>query len=205
MSESSVEKWAPYVAITVIAVLIMISAANSNQSPVPSSDTSAQQSTAPSSSSSLGYNEFDEFGFSFKYPQGMTVSIYPVIDSSANEDSGMIMVGDEDDSSGYVVFWSTVTYPRDLEQSLEDGWALVSEGLGEDDWISPGLLEEVSLNGHDALVQYFGGVFEGEKGWGVEVVWNCDEVNTVFAFIVASDDNNIDDLLEPFISYFECH
>lgn len=44
-----------------------------------------------------------------------------------------------------------------------------------------------------------------QKGWGAVIAWNCDGINPVFMSLIASDENNLEEYLEPFIDDFECH
>lgn len=169
-------------------------------------DLSQQTSGSSSSSTSISLSVFNEFGFSFRYPSGKPINIYPALDSSANEDSGIILVGEEDDNEGYLIAWSTITYPRDLDQSLDDGLELMEKGLeGRDDWLSPGLRESFVINGHTGKRQYFGGVVEKEKAWGLVAAWNCDVDKKIFIVAVSSNENNVDELFEIIENYFECH
>ena len=201
MSESSGKNWIIGILVVVIIALIISGSGGEEEYSAPS-----PSSGSPSSPESARLSTFDEFGFSFKYPSGKPISIYPAVDSSANEDSGMILVGEEEDEEGYLIAWSTITYPRDLDQALDDGLELMEKGLeGTDDWLSPGLRKSFGINGHTGKKQYFGGVVESEKAWGLVAAWNCDVEKKIFIVVVSSNENNIDDLFEIIENYFECH
>ena len=145
-----------------------------------------------------GYAKFSVYGFSFEYPQVMRLSMEGVIETEANEYSGLVMARKFNETDVLVVLWVNTTYPRDLDVALEDGFGIATN-------ITRGQRVTSTTNGHEIKYQDYAMTIDDTTNYGVMAIWNCDINRMVYSisYLYAGED-----VLSPFQQYldsFVCH
>ena len=167
------------------------------------------------------FNTYSKYGFSFEYPKTFTVTEMGFLESEANDTSGLVQVGVEEneDIEYFQVGWIKImpdvieTGPGGLEGTLkgflEDGFA----GFESDEGVASldkGELVESTKAGHLMFYQYYTATStEGDKVYGIANCFYCDESLKVFSLMTMNDTISADeDVLEDFQNYldsFICH
>jgi len=166
------------------------------------------------------FKTYSKYGFSFEYPKTFSVTEMGILESEANDNSGMVQVWVENEEiESFQVGWVKMMpdiveigpggLEGNLKDSLEGGFAAMesTEGIAS---VEEGELVEATKAGHLMLYQYYTiTVTEGDKAYGIAGGFYCDEslklfsLSTMNATISAKKD-----VLEDFQNYldsFVCH
>jgi hypothetical protein len=156
-----------------------------------------------------GCETYSNHGFSFEYPKGFPVTEQGLLQSEADNLSGVVMVAADSTDEGYfTVSWiETDTYS--LEGSLEGTLAgiLSKEGVASCD---RGELVQTSHAGHRVLYRYYAATsVDGEEVHGVMGTFFCDTCHRAYGLsTVASDLISKGRVIQGFQDYldsFVCH
>lgn len=159
------------------------------------------------------FKTFSKYGFSFEYPRGCSIAEYGVLQSEANDVSGIVQAT-KGLYDAYQVVWVAASQSLweasgDLQQSIEDGFSGMeeTEGIAH---LDKGKLVEITKAGHETLYQYYIVTStEGDKSCGVAGVFYCDKSEKVFSLMTAHPAiSSEQDILEDFQRYldsFVCH
>ena len=145
-----------------------------------------------------GYAKFSAYNLSFEYPQIMRLTMEGVIETEANEHSGLIMATKLNETEVLVVLWVNTTYPRNLDVALEDGFGTATG-------ITRGQRVTSTINGHEIKYQDYEIIADDTTYYGVMTSWNCDINRMVYSISYL---NAGEDVLTPFQQYldsFVCH
>lgn len=152
----------------------------------------------------MGFKTYSKYGFSFEYPKEFSVTESGAFGNEANDNSGMVQVGVENEEVEYfqVAYAKTVQYS--LESAIAGGW----EGLESAEVIvsvEKGEIVETTKSGHRMIYQYYTATdITGEKLYGIQGGFYCDESQKLF--LVMNINNTISakhDVLEDFMNYLD--
>ncbi len=158
-----------------------------------------------------GYKTYSKYGFSFEYPQSFLVFEQGLLQSQANDASGMVVASVQNEESKVVsVGWMKVQESLvDLETGIEDSL----EGTEADETLinlERGELVETTKEGHKILYQYYIETYSdiGEID-GIVGIWYCDKSQTLFNLITVNNPiSNKEDVVMDYLDYldnFVCH
>ena len=166
------------------------------------------------------FETYSKYGFSFEYPKNFSVTEMGVLESEANDTSGLVLAGVENGEIEYFqVAWVKMMpavielgpggLAGNLKASLEDGFAAMeaTEGIAS---VEEGELVETTKAGHLMFYQYYSATFtEGHRAYGISSGFYCDETLKLFGLITMNDTISAnEDVLEDFQNYldsFVCH
>ncbi len=166
------------------------------------------------------FNTYSKYGFSFEYPNTFSVTEMGILESQANDTSGLVMAGVENGELEYFqVVWVKAMpdvmelgpggLAGSLKASLEDGFAGMetSEGITS---VEEGELVETTKAGHLMFCQYYSVTStEGPRAYGIVSCFYCDESLKLFGLMTMNDTISAnEDVLEDFQNYldsFVCH
>ena len=157
-----------------------------------------------------GYKTYSRYGFSFEYPQSFLLFEQGVLESQANDTSGLVYAAleNEEFKSVFVGWVRAQEQVFDLEAGIEDGLkGMEGEGVAS---VERGELVETTKAGHRMLYQYYAlTMTEGDKVFGIYGEWYCDKDQKVY--ILYTMNNTIsskEDVLadyRSYLDYFVCH
>ena len=132
-----------------------------------------------------GYKAYSRYGFSFEYPQSSLLFEEGLLESAANETSGLVYAGVENAEVKYIfIGWLSISEQlvefMDLETSIEDGLQGMEEG---EDIVSVerGELAATTKAGHQMLYRYYNvTTTEGDEASGIFGVWYCDNAQKFY-------------------------
>jgi hypothetical protein len=156
-----------------------------------------------------GCETYSNHGFSFEYPKGFPVTEQGLLQSEADDLSGMVMVSDgSEDVKYFTVSWIETAF-YSLEGSLECSLAgiLSKENVASCD---SGELVETSHAGHRVVYRYYAATsVDGEEVRGVMGTFFCDKCHRAYGLsTVTSDLSSKDYVIQGFRDYlgsFVCH
>ena len=169
--------------------------------------TEATEEAAPAT----GSRTYSKYGFSFEYPKHFLVSEIGVFGSEANDNSGLVQVGIENEEGQcfQVVWVKTVQLLFSLEGSLSGGFSSLESN---EDVVSVerGELVETTKSGHQMLYQYYVTTSTGgDKLYGIAAAFYCDKSQKGFVLFTMNDTiSGEQEALEDFQNYldsFVCH
>lgn len=166
------------------------------------------------------FETYSKYGFSFQYPKTFPVTEMGILENEANDTSGLVIVGVENEDIEYFqVGWIKMMpdmmeigpggLEGNLNDMLEDGFAALesTEGIAG---VEKGELVEAHKAGHLMFYQYYTATStEGDKAYGIATCFYCD--NSLKLFSLQTINNAISakkDVLEDFQNYldsFVCH
>ena len=162
-----------------------------------------------------GTKTYSKYGFSFEYPATFSVTEMGLLESEANDNSGMVQVGVENgEIEIFQVTWGvTVIEPDELEDRLVGGLEGGFEAFETEEGVESverGELVESTQAGHLMFYQCYVATFTVEgKVYGVINCFYCDENSKFFSLMTMdSTISTTPDALEDFQSYldsFVCH
>lgn len=161
-----------------------------------------------------GYKTYSKYGFSFEYPQSFLAFEQGLLESQANDTSGVVAASVENEELKAVgVMWFKVQESLVDQVTLEAGMEGGFQGMaGGEDVVSvePGELVETTKAGHRMLYQYYAlTTTEGDKTFGIYGSWYCDKDQKIY--ILSTENNTISskkDVLrdyQSYLDYFVCH
>lgn len=147
---------------------------------------------------------YSNYGFSFQYPEN-----YTVVERDANESSGTIRVGVENDKADFFNVWYVKTGPQwNIEGALEHRFS----SMEEVEWVESlyrGELVETTKAGHRMVYQYYTVTHPAGKDYGVVGAFYCDKSGKGFELATLTNTvNSEEEALEHFQRYidsFVCH
>ena len=166
------------------------------------------------------FKTYSKYGFSFEYPKTLAVMEMGVLESEANDTSGMVQVWVENEEIEiFQVTWIKMMpdmieigpggLEGNLKDSLEDGFAAMesSEGVAS---VEEGELVEATKAGHLMFYQYYTATStEGYEMYGIASCFYCDESLKVFSLMTIIATTSVEeDILENFqncFNSFVCH
>lgn len=152
-----------------------------------------------------GYKTYSKYGFSFQYPQSFLLFEQGLLESQANDTSGLVYAAVENEEfEGVFVTWIKAQESLvDLEVSLEEGL----QGMVGEDVVSvePGELVETTKAGHRMLYQYYSVTStEGDKAFGILGVWYCDKSQKLYVMMTINNTiSSKADVLRDYQSYLD--
>ena len=166
------------------------------------------------------FGTYSKYGFSFEYPKTFSVTEMGLLQSQANNTSGMVQVGLQNEKFEYfAVGWIKMTpdvieigpggLEGNLKASLEDSFAGM-EGTEGFALVERGELVETTKAGHQMFYQYYTvTTTEGDKVYGIGGVFYCDQSQNLFQLLTMNNTISAkQDILEDFQNYldsFVCH
>ena len=149
-----------------------------------------------------GYEKFAAYGFSFDYPKEMELSLDGRLESTANQHSGLLTASMVNEKEKIVIAWIDETYPRDIDNIIEDGFISMST-MGS---IIRGDRVTSTIRGHDLIYQDFYLISNGKTYSGVLGGFNCDENKVVYSisYMYEGEEYIVPKFLEYLDSLF-CH
>lgn len=149
-----------------------------------------------------GYEKFSAHGFSFDYPKEMYLSFSGRLESTANLHSGLVTASMANEKEKIVIAWIDETYPRDINNVIEDGFISMST-LGS---IIRGDRVTSTIRGHELIYQDFYLISDGKTHSGVLGGFNCDENKIVYSisYMYEGEEYIVPKFLEYLDSLF-CH
>ena len=161
------------------------------------------------------FTTFSKYGFSFEYPKKFSVTEMGLMQREANDTSGMVQVGVENEEiQMFQVMWiqivqSTWKVSGDLEQMLIDSFAGM-ETAEDVAIVERGESVDTTKAGHQMFYQYYTMTStEGDRAHGIVAVFYCDESEAVYQLITINNTITAKQaVLEDFQTYldsFVCH
>ena len=158
-----------------------------------------------------GYKTYSKYGFSFEYPKSFLLFEQGLLESQANDTSGVVVAGVENEEVKQVaVSWGKAQERVvDLEAGIEGGF----QGMESDEEVASveqGELVETTKAGHRMLYQYYSVTeTEGDKLFGISGVWYCDKDQKIYSLATANNTiSSKKDVLrdyQSYLDYFVCH
>ncbi|MGP8322627.1 MAG: PGF-CTERM sorting domain-containing protein [Methanosarcinaceae archaeon] len=148
---------------------------------------------------------YSNFGFSFKYPKGMSLSENGMIDARANDDSGMII----GELEGHIleVCWMKMAgisptnfMPEIVIENTFSGMETVEGTI-----IDRGKKGETTVNGHKIIYQQFDASIEDISFNGVVGLWYCNESEKQFILLPMSEELDAFSLFNDYLGSFVCN
>ena len=161
------------------------------------------------------YKTYSKYGFSFEYPKDFLVLEQGLLESQANDSSGMVQVGIQNDEvqmfqTGWIkMIKSTWEVDGNLKRTLGESFSRMETAEGVVS-LNRGWLVGTNKAGHQMIYQYYNMTFtEGGKAYGIVAVFYCDESQVIYQLITINDTISAkQDILEDFQNYlghFVCH
>ncbi len=163
---------------------------------------------------------YSKYGFSFEYPKAFPVTEMGMLENEANDTSGLVQVGLENEEVElFQVAWIKMMpdmievgpggLEGNLKDSLEGGFAALESGEGAPT-VERGELVKATKAGHLMFYQYYTATStEGDKVHGIANVFYCDKSQKLFALMTMNSAISAkQDVLEDFQNYldsFVCH
>ena len=158
-----------------------------------------------------GYKTYSKYGFSFEYPQSFLAFEQGLLESQANDTSGMVSAIVENKEFKVVsVSWlKTQESLVNLEAGIEGGF----EATEADETLinlERGELVETTKEEHEILYQYYTTTYsDGGKVFGIMGVWYCDKSQILFGLVTMNNTiSSKEDVLAEYLDYldnFVCH
>jgi len=157
--------------------------------------------------------DYSNYGFGFDYPDGFSVTEMGMLDSEANDNSGIVQVGIENDEIQMCqVMWFNVTLSTwkmmgDLQTMLNASFeGMKVEGVES---VDIGELVETTKAGHEMVYQYYNMTPVGIKAYGIVAIFHCDESQRCYQIMTINTTISAkEDVLKDFMNYlnsFVCH
>ena len=149
------------------------------------------------------YETYSKYGFSFEYPEDMTISEQGLLEDRATDSSGMVLGTLENDKYELVfVGWMESAIAPSLEASLEVFLDVIAEGKAN---FEIGELVETTKAGRRLIYQYYTFTIEGEASYGIHGVWYCDTNQRLYQLhLVYSEEDNLP-IYQRYLDSFVCH
>lgn len=158
-----------------------------------------------------GYETYSRYGFSFEYPRSFLLFEQGVLESQANDTSGLVSAGVENEETNLIYVWwmKAQEWMVDLETGIEDGF-LSMEDFEDVVSVERGELVETTKAGHRMLYRYYSVTFtDGVKVFGIYGEWYCDKDQKIYdLYTMNSTISNKEDVLkdyQSYLDYFVCH
>ena len=161
------------------------------------------------------FKTYSKYGFSFEYPKKLSITEMGMLESEANENSGIVQAGVENDEVEiYQAAWLTMVESTwevvgDLHGPIEDGFVGMeaSEDIAS---LDRGELAETNKAGHQLLYQYYNATStEGDKVYGIVATFYCDGSQKFYQLMTINNTISAkQDVFEDFQRYldsFVCH
>jgi len=160
--------------------------------------------------------DYSNYRFGFDYPDGFSVTEMGMFDSEANDNSGIVQVGIENDEfQMFQVMWFNITLSTwkivgDLQAMLNATFEGMKVERAESfESVDIGELVETTKTGHEMVYQYYNVTYVGIKVYGIVAIFHCDESQRCYQIITANTTISAkEDVLEDFMNYlnsFVCH
>jgi len=156
-----------------------------------------------------GYKTYSRYGFSFEYPQSFLLFEEGLLESAANDTSGLVYAGVENEEVKYIFvgwlkFSEQLVEFMDLETSIEDGLQGIEGGEGIVS-VERGELVETTKAGHRMLYRYYNvTTTEGDRASGIFGVWYCDKVQKFYTlYTLNTTISSKGDVLADYQSYLD--
>ena len=170
--------------------------------------TEPELDTVPETEPAQDLATYDKHGFSFEYPAGFSVEEVGVLDTEANDESGVVQVNFEDDD--IQIF--QVVWMQSQEWSEEGSIAgAVSSMENSEDVVSfeTGELLETNLNGDRLVYQTYSiSASDGESVAGIVASSYCDAGGLGLGFMTMNSTlSEHQEVLDDFMEYldtFDC-
>lgn len=152
-----------------------------------------------------GYEVYSKFGFSFEYPEGMTILELGLLESAPTDDSGMALGTLENDEYEIItVAWTKMATAPPLESSLQAGLAAMETSPGATD-LEIGELVETTKAGHRMLYQYFNVTILAKELYGIYGLWYCDMSERFYQLYLMYSEEDVLPIYQEYLDSFVCH
>ncbi len=159
---------------------------------------------------------YSDYGFSFEYPKTYSVSEMGLQQNEANDMSGVVQAGIENEESElFQVAWVGMiksmweSWDNGLEDSLEGSieGAENTEGIAS---LERGELVETTKAGHRMLYQYYTLTSaEGDTAYGIIGALYCDKSQRLLSFMTmnttTSTTQDVQGYFQNYLDSFVCH
>ena len=148
-----------------------------------------------------GYSRFSIYGISFEYPEEFLVSISGMLESTATEKSGQVMVSSTDESEVYSFGWLYTIIPPSLDGGLDGGFAELEEYN-----LILGSRETSEVNGHVMRYQDYEATIGDVTVYGVFATAYCtDSKNYLILTYTLEENPDVFPNFWRFIESIQCH
>lgn len=148
--------------------------------------------------------KFENYGLSFKYPEGMDLSTSGIAGPIPPTEFEGKIIGSSTDHLLLLV-WVKTPVKIDVSSLLEKGLEYLEdmEGYGA---LTVGEKGETEVKEHKVTYQPLSGEYEGYEITGVVGVWHCGESNRIFTLgVVSLTGDPAHNTFEAYLSPFLCH
>lgn len=155
-----------------------------------------------------GYEVYSKYGFSFQYPRDMTIMELGALQTTANDQSG-IVVGEltNDRYEAVYVAWVTAAVAAgeyDLESAIERFFEVMEQTVEWTD-LERGELIETTKADHRMMYQHFSVTMIGKPTYGIIGVWYCDTSERVFQLNLYYSEEDTLPTYQKYLDSFICH
>jgi len=153
----------------------------------------------------VGYEAYSKFGFSFEYPEGMTILELGLLGSAPTDDSG-VAVGtlENDEYEVITVAWVKSATVLPLESALEGALGAMETSPGLTD-LEIGERVKTTKAGHRMLYQYFNVTLLAKQLFGVYGVWYCDMSQRLYQLYLMYSEEDVLPTYRRYLDSFVCH
>jgi hypothetical protein len=156
------------------------------------------ESSRASTEATPGFSQYSLYDFSFEYPEGWWVLPSGLFESTATDNSGMIVIEHPIDDSVYVVSYIYSNIPLDPDDALEGN--ILAYDINTIEPRTSG-----TFKGHTIKRQELTTIILGDIYYMEWTAWYCDVNNRLFNIGYVSTENNALEQISQILSTFDCH
>lgn len=152
------------------------------------------------------FETYSKYGFSFEYPERMSISEKGIFNDIADGNSGLLIVANRKGTENVVVGWIYTDQPALLEDALE---AMIEEarcveGLTD---MTEGAVIETTKSGHRMIYQPVRYKSYGSEVYGIYGLWYCNKSQRLYTITVeiCEGEEIADTLFRRYLDSFVCH
>lgn len=152
------------------------------------------------------FKTHSKYGFSFEYPKEMSISEKGLLNETANENSGMLVLTNRLKNKNVVVVWVYKNQPSPLEDTLATALAEIKNIDGITDIIRENVVETTKL-GHRMIYQPMRYKSYGSEVYGFYGLWYCNESQRQYYLSVEVYETKeiANSLFQRYLDSFICH
>ena len=151
-----------------------------------------------------GYILFEDYAFSFIYPNTMTITKKPY-QTGEEVDIYAGKITCSNSSSEILISWwipdSSINTRYNFNEIDDD----FMDSIDNDVRVEYCAQDEIIVNGHKAHLISYRNTVEYEPRYHTAILFHCDEYNEYFAFRFSSYSPDVDEIREHFVTNFKCH
>lgn len=152
------------------------------------------------------FKAYSKYGFSFEYPVGMILSEKGLINDTADENSGLLVLTNKLKNKNVVVGWVYKDQPSSLEDALETALAEIKSIDGITDVMRENVVETTKLD-HRIIYQPMKYKSYGTEVYGFYGLWYCNENKKQYYLSVEVYETKeiANSLFQRYLDSFVCH